>query len=271
MLRVPDDKCRDFISIFNNHRLHNSAANIFYNHIKLINNSTKYLDRNTYKEFFEPLLLDVELVTSPIDAFIPSDDDANKRLFVTNQIVPEYIAIKEKVSIDTIKDTLPITHDVCCKLADNANVYDDIIDDIFINFCIYRYLAQIDLIRMTSVSNYTEIIEYVVDNITLKDIKSFLVSKKINEDKYIKYCSDILFNPDVSRTQKFYSTDHGDINAFDPVGLMKRLSSNIVLKTDIYIILGIYMIMSFAIADIVNENINDSRCVAYVRDVLSKL
>ena len=31
------------------------------------------------------------------------------------------------------------------------------------------------------------------------------------------------------------------------------------------------MIMSFAITDIVNENINDNRCVAYVRDVLSKL
>ena len=86
-------------------------------------------------------------------------------------------------------------------LSDNANTYDDIIDDIFINFCIYRYLAQIDLIRMKSVSNYTEIIEYIVNNITKKDIQSFLVSKKINEDKYIKYCSDILFNPDVSRTQ----------------------------------------------------------------------
>ena len=81
-----------------------------------------------------------------------------------------------------------------------------------------------------------------------------------------------VFNPDISATQKFYKNPTKEtIPTLDVVNLIMRLISNIVLKTDIYIILGVYLILSFAMSDFNNDKIEDSPCATYVRDVLSKL
>ena len=272
MLKVPDNKSKEFGALFDNHRIRMAATNIYYQHIRLIVNQSRYVDRDTYMEIFEPMFLDIEHTTSPIDAYVPVEKVKDTdRMFVTNQLVPEYVEIEKRLTADVIKEKLDITHPACIAITDDASKLTEVVDDIYMNFCLFRYLAQIDMIRLTCFSNYTEIIEYVVNNITKKDLESFMVQKRLNPDKYDKYCEDIMFSPDVKRTQNFYAVPHDEIPAIDVTNLMLCLTTNIVFKSDIYIILGIYLILSFAISDIINTKIDDSPCVTYVRDVLSQI
>jgi hypothetical protein len=128
------------------------------------------------------------------------------------------------------------------------------------------------MIRLNTYSNFTPIIEYIVNNITLDDWKNFLVSKRINEEKYAKNCEDIIFNPDVSATYKFYIEPQKETTPkFDVVNLMMRLVTNMVVKTDIILILGVYLTIGFAMSDFNNDKAEDSPCAKYVREVLSKL
>lgn len=277
MFKIDYRTSNDFKNNFEKHRLHISTMNIFYNNIRLLNNHHKYLDRKTYKEYCHDLLKDIELVTSPLDAIVPCDDETSKNIFKMNQLVPEYEKIFSIMTIDKLYEILPPTNDVHIKLKDNKNILTDVIDDIFIYFCVYKYLEQIDFIRLNTFNNMRPIIEYVVNNITEKDIKNFIVSKKVNEEKYSRYCSDIIFNIDFARTQKFYAEEikkeniNSDIPPIDVLSLMIKLATNIVVKSDIYIIIGIYLILSSSISDIFNNNIDNSPCAKYVRDVLSKI
>ena len=270
MFKVPEKTIHEFREIFETHRLQISACNVYYQNIRLLNNHHKILNRDTYVEYYKNILQDIELVTSPIDAIIPADETVDE-LFILNHISPEYEKIKARVTLDDLYNTLPMTHEVVLKLKENPNLFETVLDDILLYFYLFKYLDQIDLIRLQTFSNSTPISEYIVENITEKDLKSFLISRRINEQKYVEKCADVLFNPDVTHTTKFYSTPHGDIPAFDVVNLMMRLTTNLVLKSDIYIIIGIYMTISFAITDIVNNKIDDSPCAKYVRDVLSKI
>lgn len=277
MFKIDYGTSNDFKNNFEKHRLHISTMNIFYNNIRLLNNHHKYLDRKTYKEYCHDLLKDIELVTSPLDAIVPCDDETSKNIFKMNQLVPEYEKIFSIMTMDKLYEIIPSTNDVHIKLKDNKNILTDVIDDIFIYFCVYKYLEQIDFIRLNTFNNMRPIIEYVVDNITEKDIKNFIVSKKLNEEKYSRYCSDIIFNIDFARTQKFYAEEikkeniNSDIPPIDVLNLMIKLATNIVVKSDIYIIIGIYLILSSSMSDIFNNNIDNSPCAKYVRDVLSKI
>lgn len=274
MFRTPDALNNEFKPLFHTHRLQISACNVYYQNIRMLNGRHKLLDRDTYKEYFLAALSDIELESSPIDSFVPDTDENSDNLFIVNQIVPEYLEISKRVTLDHIFETLPASHDVYVKLKENRNLLSTVLDDIYIYFSLFKYLDQIDLIRLNIYSNLTPIIEYVVENITIKDYKNYFTSKRINEEKYIKNFSDALFNPDVAHTQKFYSEAHGDIPAIDVVNLMMRLASNIVLQSDKYIIIAIYMTLAFSISDI-NRGFENgehrSPCVAYVRDVLSKI
>lgn len=277
MFKIDSRTSNAFKNNFEKHRLHISTMNIFYSNIRLLNNRHKYLDRKTYKEYCHDLLKDIELVTSPIDAIVPCEDETSKDIFKMNQLVPEYEKISSIMTIDKLYEILPPTNDVHIKLKDNRNILTDVIDDIFIYFCVYKYLEQIDFIRLNTFDNMRPIIEYVVNNITEKDIKNFIVSKKLNEEKYSRYCSDIIFNIDFARTQKFYAGEikkeniNSDIPSIDVLNLMIKLATNIVVKSDIYIIIGIYLVLSSSISDIFNNNIDNSPCAQYVRDVLSKI
>ena len=57
-------------------------------------------------------------------------------------------------------------------------------------------------------------------------------------------------------------------DSFDIGKLMIKLASNIVIKSDVFWIIGIYMICSFAIFDKGNP---DSKITKYVSDVISKI
>lgn len=271
MFKTPDGKNNEFRKLFETHRLQIAACNVFFQNIRMLNGRHKILDRETYKEFYHNIMADIELETSPIDAFVPCTDENSTDLFVVNQLVPEYERIKKRVTLDDIFNTFPMTHNIHMKLKENPTLLSTIVDDVFIYYCMFKYLNQIDIIRLNIGSNLSPIVNYVVENVSLQDIKNYMSSRRINEEKYAKYCSDMLFNSDVSHTQKFYAEGHGDIPPIDVVNLMMRLTTNIDVKSDMYIVIGIYMTLWFAISDIVNEKAEDSPCLQYVRDVISKI
>lgn len=285
MLKIPQSIINQFRGYYETHRVHIAAMNVFFQNIRLINGHHKLIDRDLYQNYFLKALSDIELKTPPTDAFVPCKDDESDDLFIANQLAPEYGIIKERVTLEVLEDTLGVTHDVVMKVKENANLMTTVYDDLFLNWCIFKYIDQIDLIRLKAFSTYTPAIEYIVQNITLKDWKEYLsTTKRKNIDKYGTKCEDLLFNPDVTMTQKFYAADNGNyVPKFDVVDLMIRMVSNTVFKSDIYACLGVYMIISFAMADFKNVKLIENKeadidpnksispCADYVRDVLSVL
>lgn len=271
MLTLSNELSKKFGTLYKDHCFNIAATDVYYQTIKMLNNRHKILDRDVYDNYFRLMLADINVETAPMDAFILCDDSVND-LFMVNRNVKEYEEITKRLPIEKIYDILSITHEISVLLSEKPDQYETVIDDIYIYFSVFKYLAQIDIMNLDSLSKLTPIIEHVVNTYTLNDLKSFLsTSKRKDIDKYEERCRDILFNPDVARVQKFYLSDNLNQPKIDVIDLMIRLTNNIVLKTDIYIILAIYEILSFAIADFRNNNVDDSPCAKYVIDVLSKL
>lgn len=272
MLNIPAKKLAEFKELFKKHKVNIAACNVFFQNIRMLNGRHKMLDRKTYHDNFLNALSDIELVTSPIDAFIPGDVSKGEDLFNVNQMAPEYIEISKRIPLSLLEESFGAANELVMELKENPNKLIIVHDDIFIYFCLYKYLDQIDMTRLNSFSNYTPVIEYIVENITLKDWRSYVVSRRVNEEKYESKCEDCFFNPDISATHKFYANpvDEG-VPTIDVVNLLMRLATNIVLKTDIYTVVGVYLILSFAMMDFINGKTNDSPCAVYVRDVLSKI
>ena len=70
---------------------------------------------------------------------------------------------------------------------------------------------------------------------------------------------------------KFYLNEENEKNnipVFDLDNLMQRLISNITLTSDIYIIIGMYLTASFAVADFKGTT-SDSPCCEYIRNTLA--
>ena len=288
MFNLPDKTANEFKKLFETHRVQISAMDVFYQNIRMLNNKGKLLDRDSYSEYVLGILNDIELVSSPIDAFIPDvsdetdapvendsteEEDEDDSIFKINRSVPEYVKIKNRMTLEFIYEILPMTHPVVMKLKENNMLLETVVDDMFIYYCLFKYLDQISKIRLMMYSNTTPIIEYVVCNIDEKAIKNHLVSKNINVDKCREKAGEIFFDPDLMIMHKFYVKGHekDNIRSFDTSNLFLRLLNNITIKSDIYIILGIYTTLSFAMSDITNEKISDSPCIVYVRDVLSKI
>lgn len=272
MFNIPNKTLLEFRDHFQTHKVNIAACNIYFQTIRMLNGRHKIVDRKTYADNFLDMLSDIELVTPPTDSFVPTDGET-KDLFMVNQLTPEYVEISKRIPMSLIESAFPATNNIVMTLKEDPNKLGTIHDDIYIYYCLYKYLYQIDMIRLNMFSNYTPVIEYVVNNITLKDWKNYLVSKNVNEEKYAKNFEDLIFNPDISATQKFYMGKHEDetIPNIDVVNLLMRLSSNIVLKTDIYILLAVYLTLSFAMSDFNDTVSEDSPCAKYVRDVLSKI
>lgn len=272
MFNISQSKLNEFKQMYDNHLLYVNTCNIYFHTIRMINGKHRILDRDAYKEYYLNIMNDIELVTIPIDAFIPNDNPEMEGIFMVNRDVPEYEKIKKRVKLDDIFDTFPTTHDVFVKLKENPNLLETVTDDVFLYYCVFKYLDQIDIIRLQDISEMRPIIEYIVNNFSLNDMKGYLERKKIDEEKCMKYWEDILFLPDVNHTQKFYMDEpHDGFEPFDVIDLTKRFMTNIVLKSDIYIISAVYLILTFSKVDIMENNYDDSPCAAYVRDVLSKL
>lgn len=272
MFQVSTSTLNEFKALHDNHLLYVNTCNIYFHTIRLINGKHKILNRDDYKEYYKNILADIELVSIPIDAFIPNDVNVeNEGIFMVNRDVPEYEKIKKRVKLDDIFNTFPTTHDVFVKLKENPNLLETVTDDVFLYYNVFKYLDQIDVIRLQDISEMRPVIEYIVENFSFDDMKDYLSRKKIDEEKCAKYWEDELFLPDVQHTKNFYMESHDGIDPFDPVNLIKRFMTNIVLKSDIYIISAIYLILTFSKVDIMEGNYDDSPCAKYVRDVLSKL
>ena len=277
MITIPNSTLHEFKNMFEKYRLYVNSMNIYMNAIRMINGHHRYLNKEDFEKYYLNFTADIELVSSPIESFIPDygefeQNETKKRIFVVNRDVPEYERLNKRMNIEDLFNTLPVTHDVVTLLKDKPEKFVDIVDDVFIYWNVNKYLDMINLLRLKSISAMTGCIEYVVQNITLDQWKDFLSgTKKINEEKCDKYQTDNLFEPDYLSTIDYYKQIHMEFDAFDVEELIDRLCTNIIMKTDIYMIIAVYLILSFSRVDIDNNAFDDSPCATYVRDVLSKL
>lgn len=283
MFKVSNLKIAEFRDLFETHRVNVSALNIYFENIRLLLNRHQYLDRKTYEVFFLNSLSDIELVSSPIDAIVPSDDP--NTLFYINRDIPEYVEISKRLPFALIEETLGVTNPVSILLKDDINKLEIIHDDICLYFLVHKFNDLINIIRLNIFSNYTPVIEHVVNNFTINDWKNQITSKKKDTDKYAELFQDLIFNPDIASAMDFYykkQTEEDeviDVNVvanhvvprFDVVDLLVRLSSNVVLKSDIIFFLAAYLIILFAMRDYMNESVETSPCMEYVNNVLSKI
>lgn len=274
MIVIPNKMLEEFVGRFNTHKANIAACNIFYHTMIMLNHKkSDIITREMFDQEFRNALSDIELVTSPTDAFIPNDSKEmkeTKELFVINQLAAEYIEITKRMPVSLIEETYGPANALVILLKQDPKNVEKFHDDLFLYFMLFKYLDQIDIIRLNIFSNYTPIIEYIVENITLKDWKDYIRTNKTNPEKYASKCEDILFNPDISAVYKYYNTSE-DAPKLDVVNLMMRLVNNMVLKNDIILILGVYLIISFAMSDFNNKKAEDSPCAKYVREVLSKI
>lgn len=265
-----------------------SATNVYFQNIRLLNTyKTEILTRDAFKEYYKTILDNIKNESSPIDCLIPNEeklinedsDDPDAvvempegyKLFVINQEVPEYKAIDARIRSDNMDDVFPADHPVRMAVLENPSKLDQIIDEAFIHWLTFKYLETIETLHLQTFSNFTPVIEWTVNNITEKDLKNYLISKNVNMKKVRERTHQFIFKPDLSRMKKFYDEDHGDFKAFDVVDLITRLTSNIVAKSDIFVVTALYLTLSFAMTDIYNGTFEESPCARYVRDILSKI
>ena len=143
---------------------------------------------------------------------------------------------------------------------------DDVLDDVFIYYSIYKYLERIGEFRIKEFANFSDAIEYVVENIRLDELKDFIKrGEKVDDKKVDKLADYVFFETDYNSICDFYEKEYEPSFRLDL--LLDKLITNIVLKSDIYIILAIYLAASFAVSDF--KRGIESPCVNYVREVLS--
>lgn len=295
MFQVPQANVNEWKQLFNNHRALISGCDVYFQNMVMLNGRHKIMDRATFLEEYRGFTDDIECETQPIDAFEPyvapeepeeadeaagetsSETEEKKPLFTCNREAKEYVRIKNRVTMDQLKRTFNETHPIMMALAEGKVTYDDIIDDIYIYYCFFKYSRQIETIRIAAFSNYTPIIEYIVNNVTYDDLKKFMEKDTIDEEKVDKHTDTIFFSYDRKAVVDFYlNPDNGDYTpTFDLDRLINVLISNIVLKSDIYMILGVYLTASFAMSDFkfakTPAQIEGSPCAMYVREVLAAL
>lgn len=287
MFNIIGKQLDEFYRLYEAHRMNISATNVYFQNIRLLNTyKTELLSRDDFVEFYKGILNDVKNESAPIDCLIPNDqklinedsDDPNAeievpedyKLFIINQEVPEYKTIAARIKADDMDATFPPTHPVRMAVMDNPDKITQVIDEAFIHWLVFKYLETIETLHIQTFSNFTPVIEWTVKNIGLKELKSFIISKNINLEKVRSKTHQFIFKPDLSRMKKFYEDDHDGFPKIDVVKLIEKLTSNTVVKSDIYVVTAIYLTLSFAMTDIYNGNLDEPH-VIYVRDVLSQI
>lgn len=278
----------EFYHLYEAHRMNISATNVYFQNIRLLNTyKTEILTRDDFKEYYKTILDDIKNVSSPIDCLIPNEeklvnedsDDPNVevevpegyKLFIINQEVPEYKQVFARIKDDDIESVFPPSHPVRMAVKDNPDKLNQIIDEAFIHWLTFKYLETIETLHIQTFSNFTPVIEWVVKNIGIKELKNFITSKNINMEKVRSKTHEFIFKPDLSRMVKFYKDEHEGFPKIDVVDIINKLVTNEVVKSDIYVITAIYLTLSFAMTDIYNNNVEESPCAVYVRDVISQL
>jgi hypothetical protein len=288
MFNIPGKNRDEFYKLYEAHRMNTSAKNVYFQNIRLLNTyKTELITRDDFEQYYKGILADIENVSSPVDCLIPNEqklvnedsEDPNAevevpegyKMFIINQLVPEYKTIDARIRADKMEDVLPADHAARMAVLDNPDKMSDVIDEIFVNWLVYKYLDTIEKLHMSAYSNYTPVIEWVVKNIDLKTLKDYLASSRINMDKVRSKTHEFIFKPDLSRMKKFYDEEHGDFKTLDVVDIINRLTSNEVVKSDIWIVTALYLTLSFAMSDIYLNKIDESECAKYVRDVLAQI
>lgn len=284
-----------FEKIFENHRMITAQCNVFFYHIKLIaHRPTLLKDRNDFYEHFN-LFGDIDLVTAPMDTFVeipdntPEEEESTEEksfeailnemphIVEINRLCPEFVKIQNRITKEEIIKNFPEDHLVIKALELNEDrCIDDLAQDCFIHWSVDQYLKNIDKLRLSLISNATPLIEWTVQNISLKDLKNYLTSTKhINEEKFREKAEDLFFFPDYNYTVKFYNDEKNvSSSGFEPFNidtLMKKMISNEVVKSDIYIIIAIYTILTYCKVPIGSNTDTDEKCVNYVKEVISQL
>jgi hypothetical protein len=287
MFNIIGKQLDEFYRLYEAHRMNISATNVYFQNIRLLNTyKTELLSRDDFVEFYKGILNDVKNESAPIDCIIPNDqklinedsDDPNAeievpedyKLFIINQEVPEYKTIAARIKADDMDATFPPTHPVRMAVMDNPDKITQVIDEAFIHWLVFKYLETIETLHIQTFSNFTPVIEWTVKNVGLKELKSFIISKNINLEKVRSKTHQFIFKPDLSRMKKFYEDDHEGFPKIDVVKLLEKLTSNTVVKSDMYVVTAIYLTLSFAMTDIYNGNLDEPH-VIYVRDVLSQI
>jgi len=300
---IPGKQMKEFKTIFDQHRSMTLTMGILYDHIRLLTMKHKIMDRSAYQQFYFNICKDVELETPPMDIFIPDDEENTIQI---NRDIPEWTKIKTRIPKEDLFETLPMTHPVYIYAKDNIGEFEVLIDDALIHWSTFKYLDEIEKLMMSSYMNGTPLIEWICggdaitdDNgniakeaiergITKKTLKSYLMSNKIKQEKIDKnqHIVDICFPPNLLRCKEFYlqiekegqdmDFSHFEklgLKSFDIENLMLRFASNNVLKSDKYILLGIYLILSFSLPDIINIEKFDTvpPCIKYIQEVLSQI
>ena len=287
MFNIIGKQLDEFYRLYEAHRMNISATNVYFQNIRLLNTyKTELLSRDDFVEFYKGILNDVKNESAPIDCIIPNDqklinedsDDPNAeievpedyKLFIINQEVPEYKTIAARIKADDMDATFPPTHPIRMAVMDNPDKITQVIDEAFIHWLVFKYLETIETLHIQTFSNFTPVIEWTVKNVGLKELKGFVISKNINLEKVRSKTHQFIFKPDLSRMKKFYEDDHEGFPKIDVVKLLEKLTSNTVVKSDIYVVTAIYLTLSFAMTDIYNGNLDEPH-VIYVRDVLSQI
>lgn len=260
----------DRMEIVKNHKMSIAASEIYFQYINLIMKHIKYIDRESFMEYYMNITNDIEIATPPDQMFQIITDENDKRIFECNKHCEEFVRIAARVTEEDLRNTLPSTHPACVALVENPNNFETILNDVFINFAIKKYIDLINALRLDMFRNMSKVMEWTVENVSLKDFQSYLHTKRINEEKCQKYLDDYLFEADEHIIEKFYSVSHGDVPVVNVHDLMYRLTSNLDVKTDMIVIIAIYLILSIAEADIDAGNM-DSKPVKYIIDVISKI
>jgi hypothetical protein len=309
MIMIPNKMLPELNERLKHHTAEIAACNVYFQMARMANGLATLLDRNTYQEIFINILSDIELVTPPTDAFVPVDNPAfeafkrnnpmedgetpeayrermeptweaekadyeekyGNKLFVVNQLTPEYVAITEKLPIHAIETIFEPTSALMILIKHDQKKLEEFYDDLYIWYNMFKYLDMIDMIRLETFSNFNYMIEWIVNNVNFKDWQEYLTSNRVNEEKYALTCENLIFNPDIAAARKFYFMPKDEnIPQFDVVNLMQRVVTNMRLKSDVHIVLATYLIIIYAMIDI-NAGKYDSESATYVREILSKL
>jgi len=275
MFNINRSKIVDFNQIFNNHRYFVNRMNIYLLNIQLIGNGYRHMDQETYNTCFRNALSAIELNSDPIESIVPySDVDTdgfeNDRSFYLNYETEEAKAIVEKIDADVMRDTLLPGSDLAAKFANEEVSLKDLVDDVYLHYLVTKYWEQVNALRFQAYSNLTPLIEYTVELVNEKTLKNYMVSRRENIEKYEMKCRDIICNYEMSIVCRTFNNEEllskFDIKTFDLQKLMISLATNLTVKTDIYIILGIYGAISFASVELSKSKIDKlSPCVDFVR------
>ena len=263
-------KLAKFTEDVSKYKYHVASMTLLFEVIKMINGHHKYIDRETFNKEYAVSTRDIETDSYPLDIFIP--DLENERTFLINRDVPEYQEMIKRVTENDFLIAFEPTNELVMKYKEDHSIFEDIQDDVFIYFIITKYLNKLDQMRLISFSITHELIEWVVNNITLSDWKSF-ISSNPSDEKYNKYGFDFFFSPELARMQAFYNTEEQSGDAACDINLLlRRIAASVNSAAESFVLLAVYQILSYAIPDIIGKDkVEKSPCRDYVENVISKI